>query len=58
MYYSAEILPNEGELVKLDGLELVPGMPVESFIKTTDRTPLAYLVKPLMDYFNKAFRES
>ena len=58
VYYSAEILPNEGELVKLDGLELVPGMPVESFIKTTDRTPLAYLVKPLMDYFNKAFRES
>lgn len=57
VYYSAEILPKEGELSKLNGLELLPGMPVESFIRTTDRTPLAYLTKPLMDYFNRAFRE-
>ena len=57
VYYAAEILPIEGELVKLEGQELLPGMPVESFIRTTDRTPLAYLTKPLMDYFNRAFRE-
>jgi len=57
-YYTAEILPKEGEMEKLAGLDLIPGMPVESFIKTSDRTPLNYLVKPLMDYFNKAFRES
>ena len=57
VYYSAEILPKEGELEKLNGLELLPGMPVESFIRTSDRTPLAYLTKPLMDYFNRAFRE-
>ncbi len=57
VYYQAEILPKEGEMEKLAGLELVPGMPVESFIRTTDRTPLAYLTKPLMDYFNRAFRE-
>lgn len=56
-YYSAEILPKEGELAKLEDRELLPGMPVESFIKTNDRTPLAYLTKPLMDYFNRAFRE-
>ena len=36
---------------------LLPGMPVEAFIKTGDRTPFAYLVKPFMDYFNRAFRE-
>ncbi len=41
-----------------EGLTLIPGMPVEAFIRTDDRTPLAYLVKPLTDYFNKAFRES
>ena len=35
-----------------------PGMPVEAFIRTADRTPLAYLVKPFTDYFAKAFRES
>jgi HlyD family secretion protein len=58
-YYRAEIHLPKGELDKLDkGLTLIPGMPVEAFIRTTDRTPLAYLVKPFTDYFNKAFRES
>ena len=56
-YYSAEVIPNVEELAKLDGLEVLPGMPVEAFLKTADRTPLEYLVKPLADYFNKAFRE-
>ncbi len=48
----------EGETEKLpDGLALIPGMPADAYIRTSDRTPLAYLVKPLTDYFNKAFRE-
>ena len=33
-------------------------MPVEAFIQTEARTPLAYLLKPFTDYFNRAFRES
>lgn len=57
-YYRVEIVMNEGELDKLDGLTLVPGMPVDSYIRTADRTPLAYLVQPFTDYFTKAFRES
>lgn len=56
-YYQAEILPKEGEVDRLGEITLVPGMPVESFIKTGERTPLNYLTKPLMDYFNRAFRE-
>ena len=32
-------------------------MPVEAFIKTDERTPLAYLVQPLSVYFSRAFRE-
>jgi HlyD family secretion protein len=56
-YYQAELLPLEGELAKLEGQELLPGMPVEAFIKTSERSPLNYLTKPLVDYFNKAFRE-
>ncbi|MFS4439459.1 HlyD family type I secretion periplasmic adaptor subunit [Paracoccaceae bacterium GXU_MW_L88] len=56
-FYTAKILPNDGELDKLEGLTLVPGMPVESFIRTNERTPLSYLVKPMADYFAKAFRE-
>ncbi|MEL7098157.1 MAG: HlyD family type I secretion periplasmic adaptor subunit [Pseudomonadota bacterium] len=58
-YYRAEIVLNPGEIAKLNpGDTLIPGMPVEAFIRTADRTPLAYLVRPVMDYFNRAFRES
>lgn len=58
-YYRAEIVLNPGELEKLaEGQVLLPGMPVEAFIRTADRSPLAYLVKPMADYFNRAFRES
>ncbi|QDC11420.1 HlyD family type I secretion periplasmic adaptor subunit [Oceanicola sp. D3] len=57
-YYRAEIRLNEGEMGKLADKAIIPGMPVDSYIRTDDRTPLAYLVKPLTDYFNKAFRES
>ena len=57
-YYRAEIVLNPGEQEKLtDGQVLIPGMPVEAFIRTDDRSPLTYLIKPLMDYFNRAFRE-
>ena len=57
-FYSAELRPNEGEIEKLAGLDILPGMPVEAFIKTDERTPLQYLIKPLADYFNRAFREN
>lgn len=58
-YYRAEITLNDGEIDKLpENSVLIPGMPVEVFISTDARTPLTYLVKPLTDYFAKAFRES
>ncbi|AVO38864.1 HlyD family type I secretion periplasmic adaptor subunit [Pukyongiella litopenaei] len=58
-FYRAEIMLDEDQQARLpDGTVLIPGMPVETFIRTRDRTPLAYLVKPLSDYFVKAFRES
>ena len=58
-YYRAEIILQPGEIEKLGADQaLVPGMPVEAFIRTDDRSPLQYLVKPMADYFNRAFRES
>lgn len=58
-YYRAEIELNEGEVEKLpEGAVLIPGMPVEAFIRTADQSPIYYLVKPLADYFTKAFRET
>ncbi|THH37007.1 HlyD family type I secretion periplasmic adaptor subunit [Aliishimia ponticola] len=58
-YYRAEISLAPGEIERLgDNVALIPGMPVETYIRTTDRSPLAYLTKPLLDYFNRAFRET
>ena len=36
---------------------LEPGMPVEAHIRTSDRSPLDYLMKPLTDHFARALRE-
>ncbi len=57
-YYAAEILPDPGETDRLGDVKIVPGMPVQAFLKTRERTPLSYLLKPLADYFTRAFRES
>ena len=56
-YYKAEIKPDGGEMTKLGDKHVMPGMPVETFIQTSERSPLEYLIKPLADYFAKAFRE-
>lgn len=55
-FYRVEVQPRAEELAKLDGLHLVPGMPVETYIRTGERTPLDYLTQPLMVYFSKAMR--
>jgi HlyD family secretion protein len=55
-YYAIEVVPDAGELAKLGENTLIPGMPVEVFIKTNDRTPLDYLTRPLTDYFNRSMR--
>jgi HlyD family type I secretion membrane fusion protein len=58
-YFRAEITLSPGETEKLPkGTILLPGMPVDAFIKTGDRSPLTYLLKPVTDYFVKSWRES
>ncbi|HMN38529.1 MAG TPA: HlyD family type I secretion periplasmic adaptor subunit [Hyphomicrobium sp.] len=56
-YFTANLEILDGELSKLDGHKLVPGMPAEVQITTVSRTALSYLVKPMEDAFSKAFRE-
>lgn len=46
-----------GELARLPDTKLMPGMPVEVFVRTTERTVLSYLVKPLAEQARRAFRE-
>jgi HlyD family secretion protein len=56
-YFTARIAMPETELAKLAGNKLQPGIPADIQIKTQDRTALSYLMKPLSDQINKAFRE-
>ena len=56
-YYEADIALDDGMLEKLDHVTLMPGMPVETFIRTHDRSALSYFVKPMSDYFTRAFRD-
>jgi HlyD family secretion protein len=58
-YYRAEVQMDDGEIQRLPaGLTLLPGMPVEAFVRTADRSPMEYFLKPMADYFAKVFRES
>ncbi len=58
-FFRTEIALNDGEVDRLpDGITLVPGMPVEAFIRTSDRTPAEFLLKPLTDFFARAWRET
>jgi HlyD family secretion protein len=58
-YFRAEITLSPGEIDRLPpATQLLPGMPVDAFIKTGDRSPLTYLVKPVTDYFVRSWRES
>lgn len=54
-FYRVEVAINEGEVEdKLEGLTLLAGMPVEAYVQTGSRTPLNYLIKPILDYFASA----
>lgn len=55
-YYPARIVLLPGEVDRLGGKVLAPGMPVETFVQTSSRTVLAYLIKPAADYAARAFR--
>jgi HlyD family type I secretion membrane fusion protein len=57
MHYVGHVIVEPDELAKLGTDKLVPGMPVEVFITTDERTAFSYLVRPLTDQFSRAFRE-
>ncbi len=57
-YFVARVTIDPKSLAKLDGLKLVPGMPVEVFMETAPRTVLSYVLKPLNDQIERTFREA
>ena len=56
-YYVIRIKVSDDEVARLGAVKLVPGMPVEAFVKTDERRVISYLVKPLKDQVMRAFRE-
>ena len=56
-YYTVRVLLKPEELARLRNAKLVAGMPVDVFIKTPGRTALSYLIKPLRDQAERAFKE-
>jgi len=57
VYYTGKVWVSAEELAKIGEDALLPGMPVEVYVMTEERTALSYLAKPLTDQFSRAFRE-
>jgi HlyD family secretion protein len=57
-FYAVRLVISAKELEKLGDNKLRPGMSAEAFIQTEARSPFSYLVKPLVDQFSHAMRES
>ena len=57
-YYLVRVSVSETEIEKLKGQTLMPGMPAELFIQTGERTALEYLLQPLSDTLDRAWRET
>jgi HlyD family secretion protein len=55
--YLARVKLNAAEAANIPGFTPTPGMPAEVYIKTTDRTFLEYLMRPIQDSMARAFRE-
>ncbi|MGO9701445.1 MAG: HlyD family type I secretion periplasmic adaptor subunit [Xanthobacteraceae bacterium] len=56
-YYLVRIAMTADQIGRLGDVKLSPGMPVEAFIQTGQRTMVSYLIKPLRDQLMRSFRE-
>ncbi len=55
--YRAHIAVDPEQLARLPGVFLAPGMPVEGHILIGERSFFRYLAQPVLDSFQRAFRE-
>lgn len=56
-YYTIRITVPRAELERIAPLQISAGLQADVYLKTGDRTPIDYLLKPVKDQFAKAFRE-
>lgn len=56
-FYKAAVTVPPADMAKVSDLALVPGMPVDAYLQTGERSALAYLLKPLTDHLSNAWRD-
>lgn len=56
-FYRVVVSVTPEQLSRLKELRLIPGMPVEAYVRTSDRTMASFLMKPFTDNLNRAMRE-
>ncbi len=56
-YFAATIRVTDERLAKMNDVELVAGMPVQTLIETGKSSVAFYAIRPLIDSFHRAFRE-
>ena len=56
-YYKVRAQVSEAGMQQLAGVEIRPGMPVQAFVRTGERSLLSYLFKPLLDRTHMALAE-
>lgn len=56
-YYRVGLQVTPEELARLGDVVLMPGMPIEAYLETGNRTVLQYLLHPISNHLRQAFRE-
>jgi protease secretion system membrane fusion protein len=52
-----KVTPQGAKMIAAHKMDIRPGMPVELFVKTGERTMASYLIKPVMDRAHSALSE-
>lgn len=56
-YYEIRVRIPKDQMARLGELQIIPGMPAEVFVKTSDRTVISLLLKPVTDQIHRSFRQ-
>jgi protease secretion system membrane fusion protein len=56
-YYKMKAVVTPEGMKLIEHLQVRPGMPVELFIKTGERTMMNYLLKPITDHMKTSLTE-
>ena len=56
-HYRVQLALPEQELSRIGDIQLLPGMPVEVLLVTSERSVLSYLIKPITDQLAHAMNE-